>query len=67
MNDIAENPPPRDRDQPIILGLYGVFILSLIGQIVPVMSLQLTCAFLLLVLLAVAGYLRKKSVELVKC
>lgn len=52
--------PHSNNDKTIILGLYAALVFALIGQIVPVIALQLGCAILLLVILAAAGHLRKK-------
>ena len=61
MNDTpATENNSENNGKAIILGLYAGLVLALIGQIVPVMTLQLGGALLLLVLLACAGHLRKK-------
>ncbi len=61
MNDSIETLPPKNDSRVVILGLYSVLILSLIGQIIPVIAIQIGCALLLLILLAVAGHLRRKN------
>lgn len=56
-----EDPSDDTHNKAIIIGLYVLFVLSVIGQIAPAMSIQIGSALMVLVILAVAGHYRKKN------